>query len=85
MVQCYIVHQLNEDGSCDLCNSKENVDRQLREVGPIGCVKTLFTHVVSNLCQNCKSQGWSLLLIDNDGMISYYNHATNELKRIHIF
>ena len=71
-----------EDRPCDLCRSMEGVERQQNEISSGGCVKSVFTHSQSNLCQKCKSQGWIFFSVDVHGKVSYYNTKTQELKHL---
>ncbi len=71
-----------EDRPCDLCRSMEGVERQQHEISSGGCVKSVFTHSQSNLCQKCKFRGWLFLSVDVRGKVSYYNIQTKEFKHL---
>ena len=64
---------------CDLCKSKEKVDRKQVKIHSEGCIKVDFPYRQSNLCENCKSQGWMFFSVDIHGL-TYYNTQTQEFK-----
>lgn len=76
------VAPIYEDRPCDICKSIDGVEHQQNEIRSGGCVKSVFTHSQSNLCQKCKSQGWLFFSVDVHGKVSYYNTQTREFKHL---
>ena len=67
--------------ACDLCKSEEDVNNVMVKVSHVGCVKSLFSHVQSNLCNACKEKSWIIFgEADVRGNITYYNLHTQEFK-----
>lgn len=70
-----------EDRPCDICGSMEGVECRQNEIKSGGCVKSVFTHAQSNLCQNCESQGWIFFSVNVRGETTYYNTKTQQFNR----
>lgn len=77
-----IVAPIFEDRPCDIYKSVDGVEHQQNEIRSSGCVRSVFTHSQSNLCQKCKSQGWMFFSVDVHGKVSYYNTQTQEFKHL---
>ena len=59
---------------CDLCKSKENVESVMIEISQSACIKSVLSHMQSNLCKACKEKGWILFGKANIGSgVTYYN------------
>ena len=71
------IHPINEDRPCDICESMENVERkQVLKViyGMTGPVNDGYRQ--SNLCEDCKSKGWSIGDKAAWGFLQYWNFKT---------
>lgn len=75
------IRSLTPDQPCDTCGSTENVESTMLKVNQGGCVKSVFSHIQSNLCQSCKEKGWTVFgRAHPGGSKSYYNLKTSEFK-----
>ncbi len=68
---------------CDIddCKSDKDVQNVMVEVSQSGCVKSVFSHIQSNLCSSCKLKGWIIFgKADMGSGVTYYNLETQEFK-----
>ena len=63
---------------CDLCKSETDVNSVMVEVNQNGCVKSLFSHIQSNLCKKCKDAGWFVQY--RCPRLTYSNRNTQESR-----
>lgn len=76
------IRPINTNAPCDLCKSMKNVER--KHIPSTTCTiasrENTGHYRQSNLCEECKSKGWTVSDTADFSRLSYYNLKTEPVQ-----